>query len=65
MKYMTTAFCNDSLKLSFWDIIKLLCGRELSRPYSNLRVGLWKQPETDCPCEHCRRILGPLKVRRL
>jgi hypothetical protein len=49
MKFRTSGHHNDSLKLSFKDIILLLCGREIRD--GALYVGLWRVPDRFKSCK--------------
>ena len=61
MKEVLSMFAGHSIKLSCKDFLILLFGGTVKKTWSALRIGLWKMPDTDCPCEACRKIFGPLK----
>jgi len=58
MKVFSSAFYNDSIKLSLWDFFRLLIGKTVTKKWSAIKIGLWRVPDNNCPCEHCKTRFG-------
>jgi len=56
MKQMKSAFYNDSIQVSWAEIVKLILGGEIKQ--SSTIIGLWRMPDNGCRCENCKRRLG-------
>jgi hypothetical protein len=44
MKYRSSAFCNELIKLNIFDVIRLLVGKPLLADGIGTAIGLWKWP---------------------